>query len=137
MQKIKLLCFVTLFFTAHSGMVSAQKGKPLFPQTPGMVSYTYRASFAKDAAATLDTLQRLGIKDIEFSNLFGKTAAELRKFLDERGMKCSSFGVSYADALNKTQEVGQNARTLGAKFVRVAWVPHEGAFTPAMAQKNG
>ena len=78
----------------------AQKGKPLFPEQPGMVSYTFRASLSKDAAATLDTLKMLKIKDMEFSSLFGKSAAELRKLLDERGIKCSSFGVGYADALN-------------------------------------
>jgi sugar phosphate isomerase/epimerase len=51
-------------------------------------------------------------------------------------MKCSSFGVGYVDALDKTREVGQNARTLGAKFVRVAWVPHQGAFTLASSEKT-
>ena len=110
--------------------------KKVFPQTPGMVSYTYRNSFQKNMAATLDTIKGLGITDIEFSNLFGKTAAEIRQLLDERGMKCSSFGVGYPDALNKTQEVGQNAKTLGAQFVRVAWVPHQGAFTLDVAKKT-
>lgn len=51
-------------------------------------------------------------------------------------MKCSSFGVNYGDALNKTAEVGQNAKTLGAQFVRVAWVPHEGPFTLDVAKKT-
>lgn len=129
--------FSTIFLLAiglHS--VFAQKSKPLFPEMPGMVSYTFRKSLSKDPAATLDTLQKLGIKDMEFSSLFGKTAAELRKMLDDRGMKCSSFGVSYGDALDKTQEVAENAKTLGAKFVRVAWIPHQGAFTLAMAEKT-
>lgn len=116
---------------------AAQAQKMAFPQSPGMVSYTYRNSFQKNVAATLDTIKALGITDMEFSNLFGKTAAELRKLLDERGMKCSSFGVGYLDALNKTAEVGQNAKTLGAQFVRVAWIPHEGGpFTPDLAKKT-
>lgn len=115
---------------------SAQAQKKVFPQTPGMVSYTYRNSFAKNAAATLDTIKALGITDMEFSNLFGKTAAELRKLLDERGIKCSSLGVGYADLQNKLAEVGQNAKTLGAQFVRVAWVPHQGSFTPELARKT-
>lgn len=119
------LCSTSLF---------AQKGKALFPQTPGMVSYTYRNSFAKDVAATLDTLKRLGITDIEFSNLFGRKATEIRALLDERGQKCSSFGVSYADAQNKTAEVGQNAKTLGASYVRVAWIMQKPPFTLADAQ---
>lgn len=103
---------------------------------PGMVSYTFRNSLQKNMEATLDTIKSLGVTDMEFSNLFGKTAADIRKLLDERGMKCSSFGVSYGDALDKTAEVGQNAKTLGASFVRVAWVPHEGPFTLDMAKKT-
>ena len=45
--------------------------------------------------------------------------------LDERGMKCTSFGVSYDDLVNKTSEVAENAKTLGASYVRVAWIPHD------------
>ena len=72
---------------------------------------------------------------MEFSNLFGQEASALRKMLDERGMFCSSFGVGYADLVNKTREVGANAKTLGAKFVRVAWIPHEAPFDLLDAQK--
>jgi len=133
MKYQKLILF---FLLLEVGSLYAQKSKTLFPQTPGMVSYTYRKSFAKDVAATLDTLKCLGIKDMEFSNLFGKKASEIRKMLDERGMICSSFGVSYPDLTGKTQEVGQNAKTLGAKYVRVAWIPHEGPFTIEMAQQT-
>jgi len=104
----------------------AQRFGKTLKNTPGIVSYTYRNSFQKDVALTLDTIKALGITDIEFSNLFGKTAAELRTLLDARGLHCSSFGVSYDDLNNKTREVGNNAKTLGASFVRVAWVPHEG-----------
>ncbi len=118
------------------GVHLAYAQKPVFPQTPGMVSYTYRNSFQKNVAATLDTIKALGITDMEFSNLFGQTAADLRKLLDERGMKCSSFGVSYPDALTNTAGVGQNAKTLGAQYVRVAWIPHQGPFTPELAQKT-
>ncbi len=125
--------FVFLFLLSFG---VAQGQKKVFPQTPGMVSYTYRTSFAKNAAATLDTIKSLGITDMEFSNLFGKTAADLRKLLDERGMRCSSFGVGYPDLQTKLTEVGQNAKTLGATFVRVAWVPHQGPFTLELAKKT-
>ena len=135
MFKIKHLLISSFLLFGIVDSLSAQKGKPLFPQTPGMVSYTYRNSFAKDVAATLDTLKRLGITDIEFSNLFGRKATEIRALLDERGQKCSSFGVSYADAQNKTAEVGQNAKTLGASYVRVAWIMQKPPFTLADAQK--
>ncbi len=136
MLKTKYLLLAFAIYFSYPESLIAQKGKPLFPQTPGMVSYTYRRSLGKDVAATLDTIKALGVTDMEFSSLFGRTAAEIRKLLDERGMKCSSFGVSYGDALDKTDEVGQNAKTLGAQFVRVAWIPHNGVFTLAMAEKT-
>ncbi len=109
---------------------------PLFPQAPGMVSYTYRDLLKKDLTGTLDTIRALGVTDMEFSNLFGKTAAEIRQALDARGMVCSSFGVSYPDALNKTAEVAANAQTLGAKFIRVAWLPDRQPFTLAHVEQT-
>ncbi len=112
-----------------------QQTKKVLPDNLGMVSYTYRHSFEKDIAKTLDTIRALGITNMEFSNLFGSTAKALRQMLDERGMVCTSFGVSYDDLVNKTGEVAQNAKTLGASFVRVAWIPHEDAFTLKDAKK--
>lgn len=120
----------------------AQKDHESSPSHPGIVSYTYRKSFEKDIPSTLDIIKGNGITDIEFSNLFGKTAADLRKMIDEKGIYCSSFGVGYDDLVNKTAEVAQNAKTLGASYVRVAGIPHAapggagpGVFTLEEAQK--
>ncbi len=128
-----LLIFIQLivFFNA-----SAQRFSKTLKQIPGVVSYTFRNSFQKDMVATLDTIKGLGIVNVEFSNLFGKSPGEIRKLLDERGMKCTSYGVSYADMLNKIGEVGANAKILGASYVRVAWIPHEGkSFDLDLAKK--
>lgn len=126
---------VIIFLLLTFADTFAQSGKPLFPQHPGVVSYTYRKYFEKDVPGTLDMVKANGFTDIEFSNLFGKTAAELRELMDARGIKCSSFGVSYDDFVNKTAEVAQNAKTLGAQYVRVAGIPHRAAFTLEEAQK--
>jgi sugar phosphate isomerase/epimerase len=125
-----VLLLVTVGFTAGCG-----GSAPLFPETPGMVSYTYREQFSKDVPGTLDAIAALGIRDMEFSSLFGKSALELREMLDARGMICSSFGVSYNDAVNKTDEVARNALALGAKYVRVASIPHQAPFTVEQARK--
>jgi sugar phosphate isomerase/epimerase len=101
-----------------------------------MVSYTYREEFKRDIPGTLDRIKVLGITDLEFSNLFGRTAAEIRQLLDARGMVCSSYGVSFDDALNKTAEVAKDAATLGARFVRVAWLPNRQPFTLELADKT-
>ena len=116
--------------------LNAQKGPSINGVPLGMVSYTYRQSLQKDMPITLDSLKALKVYDMEFSSLFGKKATEIRKLLDERGMYCSSFGVSYQDALTKSDEVASNAKSLGAKFVRVAWIPHDGPFTKELADKT-
>ena len=125
---------IGLSFLIGLGALSSCK-QALFPQAPGMEYYTYRTSFQKDVAATLDTIKALGITDMELSDLFGRTAVDIRKMLDERKMFCSSFGASYSDLTEKTREVGQNANTLGAKFVMVAWIPHKSPFSLETAQK--
>src|SRR5882757_505183 len=116
-------------------IASAQSVHESSAANPGVVSYTYRKYFEKDIPSTLDIIKGNGITDIEFSNLFGKSAADLRKMIDEKGIYCSSFGVGYDDLINKTAEVAQNAKTLGASYVRVAGIPHKGAFTLEEAQK--
>jgi sugar phosphate isomerase/epimerase len=122
---------MTLWFVPFCGAQS-----PLFPDAPGVVSYTYRNQLAKDLPGTLDLIKSLGIVDMEFSNLFGKTASEIRELLDERGMFCSSFGVSYDDLRNRLTEVTTNAKTLGARYVRVAWLPSRQPFTLELAEKT-
>jgi sugar phosphate isomerase/epimerase len=133
---IRRMKYCTLLFLLVGTLVFGQKksGKPLLKEV-GMVSYTYRNSFQKDVALTLDTIRSLGITNMEFSNLFGKTAEELRRLLDERGMRGTSYGVGYDDLVNKTDEVGQRAKVLGAKYVRVAWIPHDAPFTDEHLRK--
>jgi sugar phosphate isomerase/epimerase len=133
-MKIKPIILILFLAIVFAGSAIAQVRSGWFDKV-GVVSYTYRNSFSKDVALTLDTIRALGLKDIEFSNLFGKTAEEIRNMLDERGMTCSSFGVGYPDLVSKTEEVGKNAVTLGARFVRVAWIPHDAPFTIEHARK--
>ncbi len=122
---IGIFCFCIITFLSQA--------QEMFP---GVVSYTFRNSLEKDLPGTLDSIRAMGLINMEFSSLFGKTPAELRRLLDERGMICTSYGVSYADLKNKTDEVGETARTLGAAFVRVAWIPHDSTgFTLAVAQQ--
>lgn len=135
LQWLVSFCVVLLWFISISNDLAGEDTQKAIAQRLGVVSYTYRNQFQKDVPGTLDRIKSLGIKDIEFSNLFGYTAVEVRRLLDERGMTCSSFGVGYEDALAKTDEVASQAKTLGASYVRVAWIPHKAPFTVEIAKK--
>ena len=108
--------FLALLLAAASAAVAA----PLLDRTPGVVSYTFRNEFKADMPATFDLVKRLGITDIEMSNLFGQEPAKIRALMDARGLSCSSYGAPYNDVLKKTDEVAAIAKTLGAKYVRVS-----------------
>ena len=119
------LVSVFINFRAYSQANAGQSATTESALNPGMVSYTFRNEFQKDVPGTLDKIKALGIINIEFSSLFGQTASALRKMLDDRKMVCTSFGVTYPELVNNTVEVAANAKTLGAAYVRVAWVPHD------------
>ena len=129
MKKLSLIAFLLL-----SNVIFAQKPfSKVLKDTPGVVSFTFRNDFSKDVAGTLDYIKEMGIRNIEFSNLFGKTAVEMRALLDARGMVCTSYGVYYDALTNKTDKVIEDAKTLGAEFVRVGMIPHKGEFTVQQA----
>ncbi len=133
MQHLNIVLVLLAWLVSHASL--AQKFSKHLPEMPGVVSYTYRNELGKDPAAALDQIKATGITNIELSNLFGKTAAEFRALLDARGMRCTSFGVSYDEMKNQLDAVIGKAKTLGAEFVRVAWIPHEGKFTLARTQE--
>ncbi|GAB3704753.1 sugar phosphate isomerase/epimerase [Spirosoma flavus] len=119
-------------------MASLSQAQPfgkLVKQTPGIVSYTMRDSFGKDVPGTLDKIKAWGITNVEFSSLFGKTAPELRTLLDQRGMRCTSYGVSYDAIDQKPDSILQNAKALGVKYIRIGSIPHKGPATLDIIQK--
>ena len=136
MKKITFPLCLAAFLVFGGPAAFAQKGKPLFPQAPGMEAYTYRHSFKKDVAATLDSIKALGITELESGpSPNGLTPEAFRRLLDERGMTCPSIGVGYEALVKDPDLVARQAKTLGASYVMVAWIPHQKTFTLADAQK--
>lgn len=129
MKKCSLLCLLLL----SQVIFGQQRFSKALKDMPGVVSFTFRNDFSKDVPGTLDYIKQMGISNIEFSNLFGKTASEMRALLDARGMVCTSYGVYYDALTNKTDAVIRDAKTLGAEFVRVGMIPHKGEFTVQQA----
>ena len=118
-----LLVFIFLSVTISTSCTGSDN-YVLLPD-PGVVSFTFRTQFAEDVPGTLDMIKEMGINNIEFSNLFGKTATQMRALLDERGMICTSYGVGYNRLVDQPEEVAEEAKILGAKYVRVASIPFE------------
>jgi sugar phosphate isomerase/epimerase len=136
MKKHQMIVLTFQFLTASMFLNACHSGSKPIVSDPGVVSYTFRNQFKDDVPGTLDMIKEMGFTNIEFSNLFGQTAEDLRKMLDERGLVCTSYGVGYDVLLKETQRVADEAKTLGAKYVRIAWIPHDGEFTLDNAKKT-
>jgi sugar phosphate isomerase/epimerase len=129
------LVFLACLLAAPILTFSQQPFGSLLREPPGLVSYTLRHDFARDVPGTLDKIKALGIRNLEMSNLFGKTAAELRALFDARGMVCTSYGVGYDALTNHLDQVIADAKTLGVQFVRLGSFPHQEPFDLAQAEK--
>jgi sugar phosphate isomerase/epimerase len=90
--------------------------------------YTVRGEFARNVPGTLKTLGELGYKAVEFWGYGGTpnvyqnySASELRKLLDENGLKCCGMHLELKalepENLNRTIE---NNQVLGSPYLNVA-----------------
>ena len=102
----------------------------------GVQAYTYRHTFPKDVAATLDTIKALGFTEMEGGVPQGLTVEAYRKMLDQRGIKMPATGAGYEQIVTDPMSVVTMAKALGASYVMVAWIPHQkGNFTLDNAKK--
>ena len=132
-KKITFLGILISSLLNHT-MVSAQKNPPLFQSALGIEAYTFRNSFSKNFAATLDTIQSMGFTEMEAS--VGKVSAEQFKLMcDRRGIRIPSMGVSYDQLIRMPDSVVFLAKQLGASYVMCAWVPHSSTFNLDNAKK--
>lgn len=82
--------------------------------------YSIRAIAGNDVPKTFETVAGLGYTGVEFAGTYGKSADELKKMLDDAGLKCVSThigeGAFNGDELKKTIAYYQ---TLGCKYLTI------------------
>jgi sugar phosphate isomerase/epimerase len=105
-----------------SKVLQAAAGKPKV----GVQLYSVRELCGKDLAGTVAAIGKMGYKGVEFAGYHGKSAADLRKMLDDNGLVCCGTHTAFdtltqtptSDNLAKTMEFN---KTLGNPFLIV---PH-------------
>jgi sugar phosphate isomerase/epimerase len=97
----------------------------------GFQLYTVRGELARNVPETIKTLAQIGYQGVEFWDYSGTpevyqhySAADLRKILDENGLKCCGMHVKLealsADNLPRTI---QNNQTLGNIYINLVMAP--------------
>ncbi|WP_420153328.1 sugar phosphate isomerase/epimerase family protein [Siphonobacter sp.] len=132
---MKAFLVSTLLMVLFGLKASAQSNKPLYTFPIGVQAYTYRNEFAKEVEKTLDLIASLGITEIEGNTPKGLTPEAYKQMLQKRKLTIPATGASYEELVSDPQSVIKQAKALGSRYVMVAWIPHQGAFTIDHAKK--
>jgi len=88
--------------------------------------YSVREDCARDLPGTLKAVADMGYEGVEFAGYHGRSARDLRKLLDNLGLKVAGTHISLdtllGDELKKTIDFN---RTLGNRFLIVPWLAEE------------
>jgi sugar phosphate isomerase/epimerase len=117
-----LLC--VLLTTQTGGQTLKDRhGKPL---QIGLQLYSVRDDCAKDLPGTLRAVAKMGYTGVEFAGYHGRSAAELRRLLDENRLKCYGSHVALDALLGDNLEKSAGfCQALGCKLLVVPWLPEE------------
>ncbi|MFT4565378.1 MAG: sugar phosphate isomerase/epimerase [Saprospiraceae bacterium] len=134
---MKYFYFVlSIIVLATSCNTSSKVGEStnLFKDDFGVQTYSFRNYFPKDMIGTLDRIQRMGITKVEGDG--GKIPPEeFRRLCKERGISIPSTSAQFQELIDDPMAIVDKAKNLGADYVMCAWVPHEGVFELADADK--
>jgi len=98
---------------------------------PGFELYSTRSLLAQDFDATLEALARIGYREIEGSDLFGRSPAEARRRFDALGLAAPAWHC-FLDPENvaSLDEAIERAATLGAHYLVAATAKELVSFGP-------
>ena len=92
----------------------------------GLQLYSVRSDCQKDLPGVLRAIAKMGYQGVEFAGYYGQEAKELRKLLEENGLKCcgthTGLNTLTGDALKSTIEFNQ---ILGNKFLIAPGLPRQ------------
>ncbi|MEX0719477.1 MAG: sugar phosphate isomerase/epimerase [Balneolaceae bacterium] len=127
MKKLFTLTLVLFVFILPENTATAQEsGDPLYTTELGVQMYTFR-NVIPDLGfeATLDEIQKMGIRYIEGGGARGISTDEFKQMLADRDLQLISTGTSFGQLRENPEEVAEKAKELGAKYVMNAWIDHE------------
>jgi sugar phosphate isomerase/epimerase len=106
-------------FAALSGAALGARRIPI-----GLQLYSVRHDAAKDTSGVLAAVAKMGYQAVEFAGYYNHSAKDLRKMLDDNGLKCcgthTGLDTLLGDQLKSTVEFNQ---ALGNKYLIVPGLP--------------
>ena len=84
---------------------------------PGIQLYSVRQQMAQDFEGTLAAVREAGYLEVESAALPKKSAADIRKALDQAGLKCVSSHRSFVDVTKDLDATTEFEKTIGVSYI--------------------
>lgn len=91
----------------------------------GVQLYTLREPMDKDLTGTLGKLGEAGLRWVETAGTHGRSPAEFRAELDRAKLSAVGCHVGWDDLAQRLDQTVATAKTLGASWLVLPWVPTE------------
>lgn len=93
-------------------------------QNIGVQLYSFRNQFKTDVKATVETIHKMGITEVEAGDSYGMTPPAFKQLLDDNSIKVVSVGADFNKLISDPQSFIDNAKFYGARYVVCFWIPH-------------
>lgn len=129
MKNILIIALAIFAFSSCNTTETTTESEPLFTSDLGVQAYTFRNQF-KDSTLTteaiLDSIVGLGFTEFEATAPRGIEPSEYKSMCEARGLNIVSTSGGFDQLSENPQQIIDNAKALGSKFVMCAWIPHDG-----------
>ena len=102
---------------------------PVFAQEIGVELYSFRKQLPGNVPAMLEKISKMGIKELEGGDSYGLPVDEFKSLLKNNNLKMISVSADFGQLAKNPQASVDLAKTYGAKYVVVFWIPHTDVFT--------
>lgn len=91
----------------------------------GLQLYTVRDVLKTDFEGTIQKVAAIGYREVELTDFFGRTAAAVRKILDQAGLVAPSMHFDYAKTGTEWDRMVADAHTIGMQYITFAWIDEQ------------
>lgn len=102
---------------------------PVFSQEIGVQLYSFRKQLPGNVPGMLEKISKMGIKELEGGDSYGLPVDEFKSLLKKNNLEMISVGADFQQLAKNPQASVDLAKTYGAKYVVVFWIPHTDVFT--------
>ena len=93
-----------------------------FKGVVGVQLWSLRDYLPKDLVGGLKQLQAMGVREVEGAGLWGRSANDLRKAMDDAGLRCQSAHMDYERLRDDSRSAFAEAKAMGATWVVCPWL---------------